>query len=289
VSYKRIYSTAAVVLWLAAVVSANPGPVARLVNEAVALGVPLYNAGQAEACAAVYRVALRSMLLLEGKSIDPARVRAALERAGTQEPRQAAWTLRYALDDVYALSLGGEAMRQEDFLIDFSTVEGEWYSVNDNVMGGVSAGGYRRTEAETGVFSGRLSLRNNGGFASVRTRVESGALDGYEGLEIRLRGDGRRYRLLAGGAGSQGTWQSEFATTGEWQTVRVPFASMPLSIRGWQPASYPPAAGRRIDSLGFIIGDKDERPFRLEVDWIRGYGGERAAAPATAGMRRGGK
>ena len=282
-SYKRIYSTTVVLLWLAAVVSANPGPVARLVNEAVARGVPLYNAGQAEACAAVYRVALRSMLLLEGKGIEPAAVRTALERAGTQGPRQAAWTLRYALDDVYALSLGGEAVRQEDFQIDFSAVEAEWYSVNDNVMGGVSTGGYRTTGAGTGVFSGRLSMRNNGGFASVRTRVESGALEGYDGLEMRLRGDGRRYRLLAGGAGSQGTWQSEFETTGDWQTVRVPFASMSLSIRGWRPSSYPPAAGRRIDNLGFIIGDKDESPFRLEVDWIRGYGGKGAAAPATAG------
>lgn len=252
-------------------------------GEAIALGVPLYNAGQAEACAAVYRIALRSMVLLDGEGVDRAAVRASLERATSQAPSQAAWTLRYALDDAYALSLGEGTVPQEEFRIDFDGGGDGWYSVNDNVMGGVSDGGYRPSGQGTGVFSGRLSLRNNGGFASVRTRVGAGALAGFEGVEMRLRGDGRRYRLLAGAAGARGTWQGEFETSGEWQTVRIPFAAMPLSVRGWRPASYPAASGGRIDNLGFIIADKDERPFRLEVDWIRGYGGRGANAPDRDG------
>ena len=45
-----------------------------------------------------------------------------------------------------------------------------WRSINDGVMGGVSAGGMR--ESREGLkFTGTLSLENNGGFSSVRRMV----------------------------------------------------------------------------------------------------------------------
>lgn len=47
------------------------------------------------------------------------------------------------------------------------------------------------------VFGGYVSTDNNGGFASVRCRNFSPALDcsAYEGLEICLKGDGQRYKF----------------------------------------------------------------------------------------------
>ena len=48
--------------------------------------------------------------------------------------------------------------------------ERSWTSVNDGVMGGISRGGFKRTEQKTLLFSGELSLENNGGFASIRTK-----------------------------------------------------------------------------------------------------------------------
>ena len=71
----------------------------------------------------------------------------------------------------------------------------EWVAIHDVVMGGVSSGGIERTEENTGIFSGELSLENNGGFASVRALVGRQDLSSFEGLEIRVRGDGRRYQL----------------------------------------------------------------------------------------------
>lgn len=54
-----------------------------------------------------------------------------------------------------------------------------WRSVNDGVMGGLSAGGMEQSD-EGLKFVGRLSLENNGGFSSARRLVEqdlsSGAL-----------------------------------------------------------------------------------------------------------------
>ena len=46
---------------------------------------------------------------------------------------------------------------------------------------------------------------------------------------------------------------------------------MQMSIRGWRPRSAPKIMGDRIKTIGFIIADKNEQPFELEVDWIKGY------------------
>jgi NADH dehydrogenase [ubiquinone] 1 alpha subcomplex assembly factor 1 len=66
----------------------------------------------------------------------------------------------------------------EDTLIvvfDFAgAVAGEdWQAVNDGVMGGVSEGTFQITDRNTLAFVGTLSLENNGGFASVRTRPKT--------------------------------------------------------------------------------------------------------------------
>lgn len=52
----------------------------------------------------------------------------------------------------------------------------QWQAVNDGVMGGISDGRFRITADQTMEFSGTLSLENNGGFASVRSRPAEGPL-----------------------------------------------------------------------------------------------------------------
>jgi len=248
------------------------GSIRQLIEESIRMGVPLYNGGQPEACAAVYRTALHSIELFVDASVDLEPIQRALQTAVGQSAEESAWTLRYALDDVYARvgREGGSPMGS--FALDLSAGNGgAWYVVNDNVMGGVSQGGWMASDEGFGVFAGRLSMRNNGGFSSVRTRVPTASLAGYDGIEMRVRGDGRRYAMLASMDNSQGSWQYAFTAPEEWETVRVPFEQMALSIRGWRPNSYPPINGRRVQTLGFIISDKDERPFRMEIDWMRGY------------------
>lgn len=71
-----------------------------------------------------------------------------------------------------------------------------WYSLNDDVMGGKSKGHYA-LDKETSDFSfwGELSFENRGGFASIRTDFEEGVLQGAEGLKVELTGDGRTYQM----------------------------------------------------------------------------------------------
>ena len=69
----------------------------------------------------------------------------------------------------------------------------QWQSVNDGVMGGRSEGSMKITDIKTMEFIGTLSLENNGGFASVRTRPSKLGLKKNDTLVARVRGDGREY------------------------------------------------------------------------------------------------
>ena len=72
---------------------------------------------------------------------------------------------------------------------------GSWVNVNDSVMGGVSQGRSGFTPEGELRFFGNLSLANNGGFASVRSRGPQLGLQQDDELWLRVRGDGRKYNL----------------------------------------------------------------------------------------------
>ena len=48
----------------------------------------------------------------------------------------------------------------------------DWKIVDDIVMGGKSAGTFKLDTDGFGVFEGHISLDNNGGFSSVRYRIQ---------------------------------------------------------------------------------------------------------------------
>ena len=65
-------------------------------------------------------------------------------------------------------------------IIDFAEPESaRWTIVNDGVMGGRSSSDVELTGDNTALFSGFLSLENNGGFASVRGRFPMLDLSDY--------------------------------------------------------------------------------------------------------------
>ena len=156
-------------------------------------------------------------------------------------------------------------------LVDFSrTTADDWFVVNDGVMGGMSSSDMTVTADGTGMFAGRLSLENNGGFASVRTVVESD-LSTFQGLVLRVRGDGRTYqvRLRTSDRFDGMAYRAEFATEpDEWMTVVLPFEQFVPTFRGYVPRNAPPLNTGAIRQLGLLIGDKREGTFRLEVQCI---------------------
>lgn len=161
----------------------------------------------------------------------------------------------------------------EKALFDFQTATNTaaWQVVNDDVMGGVSASSFRLTNG-VALFQGNVSLENNGGFASVRSLPASHRLSGCDTFVIRVRGDGRRYTLTARTDRSfdSAIYQSVFPTKkGEWEEHRLPMKNFVPTFRGRVLSSEPPLEPARVTSVGFLIADKQDGPFQLEVAWIK--------------------
>ncbi len=156
--------------------------------------------------------------------------------------------------------------------IEFSRVDPQsWLPINDGVMGGLSQSKMIATGTGTAVFSGTVSLENNGGFASVRAALEELDLSDYEGLVVRIFGDGKRYqlRLRTDNRYDGIAYQASFETAdGAWEEIEIPFSSFLPTYRGRRPRGAPPLDAGKISQIGFMIADKQNGPFRLEIDWI---------------------
>ncbi len=154
-------------------------------------------------------------------------------------------------------------------LVDFhrSQAVQEWNVINDGVMGGVSTSQFAH-QTDKAVFSGIVSLENNGGFASVRSAPEPFDLSAFQGIALQVRGDGRSYKFNIRTENSRDgvNYRSAFVTkAGEWITVELPFADFQPSFRGRTVPEAPPLDTAHIVTLGFLIADQQAGPFRLEV------------------------
>jgi monofunctional biosynthetic peptidoglycan transglycosylase len=161
-----------------------------------------------------------------------------------------------------------------------------WSVIDDVVMGGVSRSRMHRTERNTGLFEGELSLENNGGFASVRADLGRLDLSGFTGLVLRVRGDGRTYqvRLRTDDRFDGIAYRARFATRDDaWQTHRIAFDAFTPTFRGRNLSDVPPLDRRRIHQLGFMPADRSPGPFSLEIDFVDAWhdGDETSATTHT--------
>jgi len=161
-----------------------------------------------------------------------------------------------------------------------------WGAVDDVVMGGVSQSEIRFVEG-TALFTGNVSTANSGGFASVRTKNFTPPLDlsGYEGVTLRVRGDGKRYKFFLR---TESSWDGmaysySFDTVAnEWITVRVPFDRLTAVFRAKTVPDALPINLDKICSLQLMLSkfeyDGELNPqfypggFALQVESISAYG-----------------
>jgi monofunctional biosynthetic peptidoglycan transglycosylase len=166
----------------------------------------------------------------------------------------------------------------ESVLTDFTADSPDlgWFVVNDNVMGGRSEGDFQTVEGELR-FTGHTNT-NGGGFSSIRTEIMQLDLSSHDGIQLRLKGDGRRYtwRLTttARWRGRPVSYWADFeAPVGTWSTVNIPFSSFIPQYRGNQldgPALDP----AQIQGMGLMIYDKQDGPFEMCLAQLRAYSGE---------------
>jgi NADH dehydrogenase [ubiquinone] 1 alpha subcomplex assembly factor 1 len=168
-------------------------------------------------------------------------------------------------------------LRAEDnqtMLFDFGKPETvrKWQTVDDGVMGGVSDGNVRSKDKNLEFF-GTLSLENNGGFASVRSKAAKMNLSKYDGLVVKVRGDGRDYYLNVHVPTDQTafSYRASFRTKkNKWMEVTVPFNHLKATSFGRVVEKGKPLNPNNVEAVGFLLADKKAGPFKLEVAWIKG-------------------
>jgi len=180
----------------------------------------------------------------------------------------------------------------EQLLFDFNqpsdNLKNTWGAVDDVVMGGVSESEIRLVDG-TALFTGNVSTQNSGGFASVRTKNLDPSLDlsKYEGIELRVRGDGNRYKFLLR---TEAKWDGvaysySFDTiSNTWITVRIPFNQMVPVFRAKTLTTGEKIDSKNICSLQLMLSkfeyDGELNPsftpggFTLQVESIKAYGSE---------------
>jgi monofunctional biosynthetic peptidoglycan transglycosylase len=176
------------------------------------------------------------------------------------------------------LFMGATVMKeegQERILLEFEQPgdAANWTVINDVVMGGVSSSRFVVEKPGTAVFSGVVSLENNGGFASANMKPAQFDVSDSDGIRFRIKGDGKRYKITLKNDGAFNGFSYRFAFTtkdGEWLTIDAPFSSFVPQFMG-ETTSAPPIDRARIKTFGFLIADKQNGPFRLEIDWIGAY------------------
>ncbi len=173
---------------------------------------------------------------------------------------------------------GAAIDHSEISIIDFSnTSAAYWQIVNDSVMGGISRSAFQLHDDGYAIFSGTVSLENNGGFASVRARSATPAdLSGFEGISVRVLGDGKTYCLriktIKNGRITPYSYEARFDTRpGDWQTHKLAYSEFIPVFRGREVRGNPELNTEAVIELGFMIRDGQEGPFRLAVSDIGGY------------------
>lgn len=170
-----------------------------------------------------------------------------------------------------ALAVHGSETRLSGF--DAQGPELPWRIVNDNVMGGRSDGDFEVRDNVL-VFSGRTNT-DGGGFSSIRAEPVTLNLEAFDGIRVRLKGDGRRYtwRLASTrrwrGIGV-GYWAEFDTVAGEWITVDLPFTAFVPQVRG-RRLQGPGIDKASVAGMGLMIYDGQDGPFTLELEGVYAY------------------
>jgi NADH dehydrogenase [ubiquinone] 1 alpha subcomplex assembly factor 1 len=146
-----------------------------------------------------------------------------------------------------------------------------WEVEDDIVMGGRSRGRLEINEAGNAVFTGRISLDNDGGFSSIQYTFDPVAVSKYTTLVLGLKGDGKPYQVrVESERRARHAYTAGFQTSGDWETIEIPFASM-VAIRHGDRLDLPNYPGQQLSRIQILFGNGAAESFELEIDrlWLK--------------------
>lgn len=155
-------------------------------------------------------------------------------------------------------------------IFDFNTESDltDWRVVDDVVMGGRSQGHIKLSDEGHLVFSGNVSLENNGGFSSMRYQFDEIKSIGCSTMLVRLKGDGKGYQFrVKTDSYDRHSYTYNFQTSGEWQIIEIPLEEMKPSFRG-MTLNIPNFDAISMEEIGILIANNRNEAFQLEIDKI---------------------
>jgi NADH dehydrogenase [ubiquinone] 1 alpha subcomplex assembly factor 1 len=230
-----------------------------IIATAISTGVPLFNAGDAAGCAAVYGNAIVDLL---GNT--PSDVRAMLSEtldrsSACSGDHDRAWLLRHALDGALAKLRTIRTSAAPAGKLDLSALS--WVVVDDRVMGGRSQSRMVSQADGTMVFSGEFVVAG-GGFASVRANLPTQGfrMSGSRGFVLNCEGDGRLgYKMIlkTNTAFDGIMYQASFDAPPTPASFTIPFSSFRPTFRGQPVPNAPPLRGDDVSVIGFMLSRAD--------------------------------
>lgn len=164
---------------------------------------------------------------------------------------------------------------KEKLKFDFGKEKGktnDWYSLTDNVMGGVSSSKLVYG-ANSLHFSGNISFRNNGGFASLRSAFNEFDLSNFSEVKIKFKSKNQKFALTLENSNRwwEPNYKYEFQSDSEteWKTVSFNLKDFHEEVIGRKTGkmiSY--SVLKNIIRIGVITNDKKEGDFSIEIDFI---------------------
>lgn len=145
----------------------------------------------------------------------------------------------------------------------------DWYIVNDNVMGGYSKGSILKNKDGNGIFTGKISLYNNGGFSSVRYNFEKIEVSSLDTLIFHVNGDNNYYQIRTKHSFyDRHVYTKKTFIKNGWHFVKVPLNEMNASFRG-RRLRMNNFDKSQIIEIGILFGNKVQESFNLEIEFIR--------------------
>lgn len=147
-----------------------------------------------------------------------------------------------------------------------------WYVVVDGVMGGKSQGSIEYTNTSI-VFSGKVSLENNGGFTSIRTKEHNFDLSKYSTVAIRYKSTGQDFSFYLNRYRKH--YEPKFRidlpiTNSHWKEVIIPLKNFKIVTLGKKiEGTITQDDFESIIKLGFISNTKAATDFSLELDYVK--------------------
>ncbi|CAM4213705.1 CIA30 family protein [Shewanella livingstonensis] len=141
-----------------------------------------------------------------------------------------------------------------------------WDINNDTVMGGVSQSNIEINQ-QVLLFTGTVSLENNGGFASTESSYKH-PLIAASVLSLAVKGDGKTYqiRLKTPNLSYGEAYVANFTTHADTMTQHTfTPADFTVSFRGRTVTNAPALHFDDINRVGFLVAQKQQGLFSIEL------------------------